>query len=75
MFKKVVIIGPESTGKSTLCRWFLGRIFYYPEGGVYFGVPLSNFAGWMIVGMVGVGGYLCGVCVGVKGGNCKRGAG
>ena len=40
-------------------RWFLGRIFYYPEGGVYFAVPLSNFAGWMIVGMVGVGGYLC----------------
>jgi putative membrane protein len=40
-------------------RWFLGRIFYYPAGGVYFGVPLSNFAGWMIVGMVGVGGYLC----------------
>jgi uncharacterized membrane protein len=40
-------------------RWFLGRIFYYPEGGVYFGVPVSNFAGWMIVGMVGVGGYLC----------------
>ena len=26
-------------------RWFLGRIFYYPDGGVYFGVPLSNFAG------------------------------
>jgi Carotenoid biosynthesis protein len=40
-------------------RWFLGRIFYYPEGGVYFGVPVSNFVGWMIVGMVGVGGYLC----------------
>ena len=40
-------------------RWFLGRIFYYPEGGVYFGVPASNFAGWMIVGMAGVGGYLC----------------
>ena len=40
-------------------RWFLGRIFYYPEGGVYFGVPVSNFAGWMIVGMVGVGGFLC----------------
>lgn len=31
-------------------RWFLGRIFYYPDGGVYFGVPLSNFAGWMVVG-------------------------
>ncbi len=39
-------------------RWFLGRIFYYPEGGVYFGVPLSNFAGWWLVGTLGVGGYL-----------------
>jgi uncharacterized membrane protein len=39
-------------------RWFLGRIFYYPEGGVYFGVPLSNFAGWVIVGTVGVMAYL-----------------
>ena len=38
-------------------QWFLGRIFYYPNGGVYFGVPLSNFAGWLVVGMVGVGGY------------------
>ena len=39
-------------------RWFLGRVFYYPEGGVYFGVPLSNFAGWVVVGAVGVGTYL-----------------
>jgi putative membrane protein len=39
-------------------RWFLGRIFYYVEEGVYFGVPLSNFAGWLVVGMVGVGFYL-----------------
>ena len=39
-------------------RWFLGRIFYYPDGGVYFGVPLSNFAGWVVVGTVGVGLYL-----------------
>ncbi len=39
-------------------RWFLGRIFYYPDGGAYFGVPLSNFAGWMIVGTLGVGAYL-----------------
>lgn len=38
-------------------RWFLGRIFYYPEGGMYFGVPLSNFAGWLLVGTVGVAGY------------------
>ena len=39
-------------------RWFLGRIFYYPEGGVYFGVPLSNFAGWALGGMGSIGGYL-----------------
>ena len=39
-------------------RWFLGRIFYYPDGGVYFGVPLSNFAGWVVVGTLGVGGFM-----------------
>ena len=39
-------------------RWFLGRIFFYPDGGVYFGVPLSNFAGWVVVGTLGVWGYL-----------------
>lgn len=39
-------------------RWFLGRIFWYPDGGPYFGVPLSNFAGWWLVGTAGAGGYL-----------------
>lgn len=39
-------------------RWFLGRIFYYPEGGAYFGVPLSNFVGWAVTGWVIVGGFL-----------------
>ncbi len=39
-------------------RWFLGRIFYYAEPGAYFGVPMSNFAGWFLVGWVIVGGYL-----------------
>src|SRR5262245_55203774 len=24
-------------------QWFLGHVFWYPEGGPYFGVPLSNF--------------------------------
>jgi uncharacterized membrane protein len=38
-------------------RWFLGHVFYYAAGGVYFGVPLSNFAGWWLVGMVGVAAY------------------
>jgi uncharacterized membrane protein len=33
-------------------RWFLGRMYYYPEGGIYFGVPLSNFVGWFVVGIV-----------------------
>ncbi len=32
-------------------RWFLGRIYYYPEGGVHFGVPLSNYAGWFLVAL------------------------
>jgi uncharacterized membrane protein len=39
-------------------RWFLGRIFYYPAGGLYFGVPLANFAGWLVVGWAIVGGYV-----------------
>jgi uncharacterized membrane protein len=39
-------------------RWFLGQIFHYAAPGLYFGVPLSNFAGWMLVGAVGVGLYL-----------------
>jgi uncharacterized membrane protein len=39
-------------------RWFLGHLFTYPEGGVYFGVPLSNFVGWLLVGWATVGGYL-----------------
>lgn len=39
-------------------RWFLGRIFHYPDGGIYFGVPVSNFAGWVLVGAVIVGGVL-----------------
>ena len=39
-------------------RWFLGHLFTYPEGGVYFGVPLSNFVGWLLVGWGTVGGYV-----------------
>lgn len=39
-------------------RWFLGHIFFYPGGGGYFGVPLSNFVGWLVVGLVTVGCYV-----------------
>jgi uncharacterized membrane protein len=38
-------------------RWFLGEVFFYPAGGIYFGVPLSNFAGWALVGWAIVGAY------------------
>jgi putative membrane protein len=31
-------------------RWFLGRIFFYPDPGWYFGVPMANFVGWVVVG-------------------------
>ena len=30
-------------------RWFLGKIYYYPEGGSYFGITLANFIGWYFV--------------------------
>src|SRR6266568_4799774 len=45
-------------------RWFLGRIFYYPAGGAYFGVPLSNFGGWMLVLWGIVGGYVWAAWIG-----------
>jgi uncharacterized membrane protein len=38
-------------------RWFLGRIFYYPEPGWYFGVPAANFAGWVVIGAAIAGGW------------------
>ena len=33
-------------------QWFLGSVYYYPNGGLYFGVPLSNFFGWFLVPLV-----------------------
>lgn len=30
-------------------RWFLGKIYYYPEGGIYFGITIANFIGWFFV--------------------------
>jgi len=30
-------------------RWFLGKIYYYPNGGSYFGITIANFLGWYFV--------------------------
>jgi uncharacterized membrane protein len=38
-------------------RWFFGRTYIYPGGGLYFGVPLSGFAGWLLVGILALGMY------------------
>jgi len=43
-----VLIDPVALRGS---QWFLGQIYYYPDKGVYFGVPLSNFLGWFLVGL------------------------
>ena len=44
-----IIIDPLTVRGS---QWFLGNIYYYPNGGQYFGVPLTNFAGWFLVPLV-----------------------
>ena len=38
-------------------RWFLGLIYGYPEPGVYFGIPLMNFVGWAVVGLIALSMY------------------
>jgi len=32
-------------------RWFLGQIYGYPANGIHFGVPLSNYAGWLLTSL------------------------
>jgi uncharacterized membrane protein len=44
-----VVIDPLALRGS---RWFLGQIYGYYEDGVYFGVPMANFVGWGVVGIV-----------------------
>jgi len=56
-------------------RWFLGHIFYYPEGGLYFGVPLSNFLGWLLVGWITVGGVAWGMSATGRGDAGREGPG
>jgi putative membrane protein len=33
-------------------RWFLGKIYYYLDPGIHFGVPLTNYLGWFVVGVI-----------------------
>lgn len=39
-------------------RWFLGKIYYYPDPGLHFGVPLANYVGWAVVGSLSFAAYL-----------------
>ena len=39
-------------------RWFLGRIYYYNNEGLYSGVPLTNFAGWALLSWTITGVFL-----------------
>ena len=38
-------------------RWFLGKIYTYQEEGEYFNIPLTNFAGWFLVGTAIIGSF------------------
>jgi len=39
-------------------RWFLGKIYYYPDPGWHFGVPFANYVGWAVVGLVSLALYV-----------------
>jgi putative membrane protein len=38
-------------------RWFLGRLYYYPAPGIHFGVPIANYVGWGVVGLISLTTY------------------
>jgi len=38
-------------------RWFLGQIYGYREQGIHFGVPLSNYWGWLLTSLFLVGAF------------------
>lgn len=38
-------------------RWFLGKIYFYPDPGVHFGVPFANYVGWAVVGILSLAFY------------------
>jgi putative membrane protein len=36
-------------------QWFLGDLFHYASHGQWFGVPLTNFGGWVLVAALVIG--------------------
>ena len=38
-------------------RWFLGKIYFYPDPGLHFGVPFANYVGWAVVGILSLALY------------------
>jgi putative membrane protein len=38
-------------------RWFLGKIYYYLDPGFHFGVPFTNYVGWVVVGLISLAIY------------------
>jgi putative membrane protein len=38
-------------------RWFLGQLYLYPEPGLHFGVPITNYVGWVVVGAISLAMY------------------
>ena len=39
-------------------RWFLGKIYYYPDPGIHFGIPVANYIGWATVSLLALLAYL-----------------
>ncbi|MDO8437111.1 MAG: carotenoid biosynthesis protein [Nitrosomonadaceae bacterium] len=39
-------------------RWFLGKIYYYPDPGIHFGIPVANYIGWATVSLLALLVYL-----------------
>lgn len=39
-------------------RWFLGKLYYYPDPGIHFGIPVANYIGWVTVGLLSLLLYL-----------------
>jgi Carotenoid biosynthesis protein len=46
-----LVVDPLSVRGS---QWFLGNVFWYDPPGPYFGVPITNFLGWLFVAAINI---------------------